>query len=494
MSSHSKLPETTTEKLDHGSFAQKAHDLLNGTVTDLHLTPEENRRLVRKIDICLLPIMACAYLFQFLDKTSLTYASITGIRTDLHLSGLQYSWAGSIYYFGYLIASYPVSVLFVRFPIAKIIAASLFIWGSILMLTAACSNPAGLLTCRFFLGVAEAAIAPGLTTLIAMWYTRDEQPLRQGAWFLGNTTAGFFGGLVGYGVGHITTIRPWKAIFLVFGACTVTFSLVVWAVLPDSPLNARFLSKEDRAKAILRVQDNMTTIKADKWKKEQVIEALCDPTAWLLVLIEMSACVPNNGLVTFGSIIIEGFGYSTLKTMLLNMVQSAYQLVFVVICVVGSTYLPNSRTWFMAGCMAISVVGSVVVRQVDPANKVARLNGLGLLVAFSGPFPLVMAMMSSNIGGFTKKTTVSAMVFMAYCVGNIIGPYLFFAREAPAYPSGFLSMIICFCISCLACLALRFHLVRQNKIRDQQQAGVTDIDLNLLDQTDKQIPQFRYTY
>lgn len=181
--------------------------------------------------------------------------------------------------------------------------------------------------------------------------------------------------------------------------------------------------------------------------------------------------------------------------MLLSMVQSAYQLVFVVICTVGSTYIPNSRTWFMFASMVISVVGSVMVRQIDDSHKIARLNGIGLLVAFSASFPMVMAMTSSNVGGFTKKTTVSAMVFMAYCVGNIIGPYMFFESEAPSYPSGFLAMIICFALSALACLALRFHLVRQNKIRDRKQSGlVDDSDLNLSDMTDKNIPQFRYTY
>ena len=63
------------------------------------------------------------------------------------------------------------------------------------MLTAVVFNAGGLFANRFFLGFTEAAIAPGLSVVIAMWYKRSEQPLRQGAWFLGNTTAGIFGGL-----------------------------------------------------------------------------------------------------------------------------------------------------------------------------------------------------------------------------------------------------------------------------------------------------------
>lgn len=42
-------------------------------------------------------------------------------------------------------------------------------------------------------------------------------------------------------------------------------------------------------------------------------------------------------------------------------------------------------------------------------------------------------MISSNVGGFTKRATVSSIVFICYCAGNIIGPQLFFEDEAPKY-------------------------------------------------------------
>ena len=84
------------------------------------------------------------------------------------------------------------------------------IWGAILMLTVACFNAEGLLAIRFFLGAAEAPIGPVLTVIVAMWYKRSEQPLRHGAWFMGNVIAGIFGGILAYGVGHVRSIEPWK--------------------------------------------------------------------------------------------------------------------------------------------------------------------------------------------------------------------------------------------------------------------------------------------
>lgn len=72
----------------------------------------------------LLPVMAMSYLFQFLDKSALSYTAIMGLRDDMGLSGSEYSWASSIYYFGYLVASYPAGVAMVRLPVGKMIASS----------------------------------------------------------------------------------------------------------------------------------------------------------------------------------------------------------------------------------------------------------------------------------------------------------------------------------------------------------------------------------
>ncbi|GKZ26528.1 hypothetical protein AbraCBS73388_002772 [Aspergillus brasiliensis] len=188
----------------------------NGTIcvksslTTETLSPEEDRRILRKIDLCLLPVMPISYMLQFLDKQALSLTAILDLPRDLHLSDGEYSWASGIYYLGYMVAAYPAAMLMVRWHVGKTIAASICIWGGILAVTAACYNAAGLMAVRFLLGAAESAIAPGLSVSVAMWYKRSEQPWRQDAWFIGNSVAGIIGGLTAYGVGHIHSIEPWK--------------------------------------------------------------------------------------------------------------------------------------------------------------------------------------------------------------------------------------------------------------------------------------------
>ncbi|KAG5923325.1 hypothetical protein E4U42_004998 [Claviceps africana] len=467
------------------------------------LTDDEDKRILRRIDRWLLPVLALSYLFQFLDKMSLNSTAILGLRTDLHLTGAEYSWASAIYYFGYLAASSPAAVLMIRWKVGKVIAVTILIWGAILMLTAACSNARSLLADRFFLGVFESAIGPGLAIIVSMWYKRSEQPLRHACWFLGNSCAGIFGGLLAYAIGHVRSIEPWKAVFLIFGAVTAAWSVGVFLLLPDTPMTARFLSVQDRKKAVVRVKDNMTGIKNNTVKWGQVWEAFLDVKTWLFVVLSLASNIPNGAVTTFYSIIVQGFGFSTFDTLLLGTVNFLNQLLLVVISVAGTSYFHNSRTYFMSLNFALAVSGAAMVRYVPEVHKWARFAGAVLSISYASSFPITMSLVSGNCGGFTKKTTVNALVFITYCIGNIIGPQLFFDREAPTYQSGFLAFIISLSIAFATCFVMRFYLIWENWRRrrvvsaddraafERARQGVM---VNLTDMTDKQIPQFIYVY
>lgn len=103
-------------------------------------------------------------------------------------------------------------------------------------------------------------------------------------------------------------------------------------------------------------------------------------------------------------------GFEKLPTLLLTAAGYLGQLFFVLFSNAGSSYLRNTRTYFMAWNLVIAIVGSAMIRQVSPEQKWARYAGYCLSIAFTANFPLVLSMVSGNFGGFTKKMTVNAMV------------------------------------------------------------------------------------
>lgn len=113
-----------------------------------------------------------------------------------------------------------------------------------------------------------------------------------------------FGGVVAYGIAagtekHGSSIEPWKIVFLVTGLLTVCLGMIFLWIVPDSQLNARWLSKEDRILAIARVRVNQQGIGNKHFKLYQVKETLLDPMTWAFFFFSIIGNIPNGGITNF---------------------------------------------------------------------------------------------------------------------------------------------------------------------------------------------------
>ncbi|KAJ5860665.1 uncharacterized protein N7529_007975 [Penicillium soppii] len=463
-----------------------------------NLDPEDEKKLIRKIDL------------------RLSYSAILGLREDLNLVGQQYSWTSSIFYIGYLCACYPISLGFVKFPLGKYLTNILtvvkyscshrsFLWGVVLTLHAVTNSYASLMALRTLLGVFESAISPGFSLITGMWYTPREHVSRHSIWFAGNALASIIGSLIAYGLlSYEGSIAQWKLLFLLFGLITVAWSVVTFFYLPDSPQTAGFLSDSEREFAALRPYKFQKTVQTKSWDRNQFIESLKDVKTWWFFLFSFVICVPNGGTTSFNTLIINGFGYDKYQTILMGLPASAFQLVTVLLSAVLSSTIRKSRLINLVLIFLMAMAGILMVKLLPSTDKLPRLAGFWLVMAVSPAFPLMLSLAASNIAGFTKKSTVMAMIFLGYCAGNLSGPQFFISTEAPEYHTAYTTILVCYAITIGLVIAFRFYLMWENARRDTEQGVKIDPEetrqVNLsegedvlqLDQTDQQNRSFRY--
>ncbi|EOD47270.1 putative allantoate permease protein [Neofusicoccum parvum UCRNP2] len=497
------VDEAVIEEKSRLHIDDEVGDLAAKALTSGPVDPVVSKRVLHKLDMYILPFLCVTYALQFIDKTSLGYSSVYGIIDDNNLKGQDYSWASSIFYFGYLLAEYPGVAIIQRFPVAKFLGANIILWAAILMLTATCSSFAGLATVRFFLGVTEATISPGFVAITGIWWTRQEQAARSALWisFLG--VGSLFGGLIAFGIGHISTsqLASWQYIFLILGAVTIIWGVLFILVVPDSPARTRWLTPEERVVAVQRVVDNKTGTKSRTFVRAQVIEAATDPKVILLGLISLVNALASGGL-SFGSLIIKGFGFSALETTLMNMPLAAVQTVAQLSAGLFVSRLKGSRLYVGSLAMIPPIVGTCLINQLPEANKWGRLVGLWLLGSYPVGFLVLLGLLSTNIAGSTKRSVASGWVFVCYCVGQIAGPQCFKAAEAPEYRSGIVAMLCGFCLNLVMNLVLRFLYIRENKRRDALLEGKSEEEIRAMEEesnvqgfenvTDKENIMFRY--
>ena len=183
------------------------------------------------------------------------------------------------------------------------------------MLQAACNSFSTLAVLRFLAGAAEACSDPSFMLITQMWYKRRQQPVRIGIWYTANGLGIAAGGLLGYGIGSIKGALPsWKYEFLIIGALCSTWGIVMFIMLPDSPVTAKLLSQRERRMAVERLRDNQTGVENKHLKMHQIREAFMDYKLYLFFSLGVVGNIPNGGISNFGTLIIKGFGFSTLLT------------------------------------------------------------------------------------------------------------------------------------------------------------------------------------
>ncbi|RDW82472.1 hypothetical protein BP6252_03584 [Coleophoma cylindrospora] len=479
------LFETRTESVR--TFT--AEDPKLNVATSVHTDEREDlaeaafaKEVLRKIDWRLLPILFISSNFNFIDKSILSSASVFGLAADLHLHGKQYNWVSSMFYFGYFVWEYPTTVLIQKLPIGKYVAGDIIIWGAIVAATAACTSFGGLITARFFTGVVEATISPAFLYITAMWYTRDEMPSRMATWYAGNS----FGGAI-------------------FGVATSVWGMIVLLLLPDTIATAKFLTEDERKYAEERIAKKgagVTMSIKNEWKFEQVKECLLDPKTWFFFSISLLTQMPNGGTQSFANLVLKGFGFTSLQSTLVGLPASAISFSCILLTGWLATQYRDITTILISVMILPPVIGAALMNW--GGHNGVKLMGYYLLGFAHGAIPLTMSLIGSNTKGITKKMTMTAIMFIAFCAGNIAGPQLFISSEAPHYPTAFKSILICYALASLASLGLRFHLTWLNKRRDVTEGvGVTNTaaapfpgamiaDVDYEDVTDYNTIGFRY--
>ncbi|KAJ5102998.1 transporter [Penicillium argentinense] len=493
-----KHVDPTLEKHAHDADeAMKAFDEMQGEA--IELDESTNRRLLRTIDWHLMPIMCCVYGMNYLDKTTLSYASIMGIKEDLNLVGDQYQWLSSLFYFGYLAWEYPTNRLLQRLPLGKYSAFCILMWGLVLSCFAAVKSYSGAIAIRLFLGVFEAAVTPGFALLTSQWYTKREQGSRVNIWFSFNGVGQIVGGLIAYGIAvgtrkHGSSIEPWKIIFLVTGLMTIALGFVFLWIIPDNQLNARWLKKKDRVLAVARVRINQQGIGNKHFKLYQVKEALLDPMTWAFFFYALIADIPNGGITNFFSQLINSFGFTEEESLILGVPGGAVEVIALILNgYIG--HITNQRLLCSLGGLVSAFVGMLLIVALPQSNDVGRLIGYYMTQASPTAFVALLSMISSNVAGYTKKTTVAALYLIGYCVGNIIGPQTFRPEDAPRYLPAEIIILVCIGVSLLIMLFIYWWYRKENKRKMEIQSRPDYVRLEnqeWLDLTDRENPDFLY--
>ncbi|GFZ46503.1 hypothetical protein JCM24511_04750 [Saitozyma sp. JCM 24511] len=441
------------------------------------LTPEEfdqhQKKLLRKIDIRLLPTLFILLILNYLDRNALASARVQGIEKDLGMKGNDFNIAISILFAGYILGQVPSNLILSRVRPSIYLSGFVALWGAVSACTAAADNFTHLVVIRFFLGVTESPYFPGAIFLLSAWYTKKELAL-----YTGSLLSGAFSGLISAGVqggmDGLAGIASWRWLFILEGAITVAAAIAAAFILPDYPATTKWLNDKEKAIAIYRLEKD-TGVKDDDTMTlfQSFKTAVVDYKLWLLAMIIVTKT--TAGAVTqFIPTVVNTFGMNKVTTLLLTAPPYLVAAVLALAISWSSDRRPE-RCYHLLAPIVFGMVGFIIAATTKATAP--RYFSLFLMVGgLFGSYNVALAWISSTFPRpRAKRAAAYATINSLGNIAQIWSPYLYDSSFGPSYTIAFVTNTIMSAVAVLFCLILRWCLARENRKMEREEAEQTEM-------------------
>ncbi|KAJ7504258.1 MFS general substrate transporter, partial [Mycena galericulata] len=438
---------------------------------DVDTSGVDERKLVRKLDIFLIPWLSFLYLLSFLDRTSIGNAKLYNMEADLHMTDNQYLIALTVFFFSYAIFEVPSNVFLKRLRPSIWLSLLMLLWGVMMTVQGLVHNFGGLVAMRWMLGTFEAGLFPGVNYYLSCWYKRSEFGIRAAIFFSAATVSGAFGGLLAAAISNMEGIggKPaWAWIFILEGLVTIVAGVISFFVIQDFPDTAKFLTEAERTLVIRRLQsDDQFSAAGENLKWKYIWKSLLDWKTWVGMIVYMGADMPLYAFSLFLPSIINEvrLGFKATPANLLTV--PVYFFACCITCLVGfmaDRY--GHRGYFNIGFLCIGCAGYIIL----VASRNAALSYFAVYMATCGIYPVIpntVAWVSNNVEGSYKRSVSLAMVISFGNINGAVSSNVYRAKEKPWYPLGHGLVLMYIIIGIIASTTYHLALRAENARRER---------------------------
>ncbi|KAL0568148.1 hypothetical protein V5O48_013842 [Marasmius crinis-equi] len=443
-------------------------------------TPERiaaERKLVRKLDRRVLPTIILIYIMNYIDRLGITTARLQGLEQDLHLSAIQYSAILSILYVTYSPGQVPSNMIlnYITRP-SLYIGACATAWGLTSAMTGLTHNFGGIMACRVFLGLPEAAFYPGAIYLLSRWYTKKELAFRSAILYGGLMFSNAFGALMAAGIlAHMEGkrgIRAWRWLFFIEGSITMFIGLCAMWLLPDYPYNTRWISASDRRLAQARLADDVGEADRDNAFESPFYglkQAITDPKVLLFALMTCAQLL-GLGFINFFPTLTATLGFSTTITLVLA---APPWILATVICCLNAWHADRTgeRYFHVVGWWWWSILGFIIA--LSSSNTAARYVSLFLMAFGQAGFAMTLVWVSNAIPRPPAKRAAALGIVNGFGnLGNMIASFVWREQWGPAYHQSIIISLCSLVFASVLALIIRQMIVRDNKKLDEDEKAI----------------------
>lgn len=337
-------------------------------------------------------------------------------------------------YVPYILAELPSNLILAKVGPRILLPCLCVSWGIVTTLQSQVTNFSGLIACRFFLGLLEGGLFPGIVLYLSGFYRRHELQMRIGMFFSAAAMSGAFSGLLAAAIVQMhgtAGLTGWQWIFLLEGLFTVCFGIATAFLLPNNPRQAISLSAAEADICIARLERDVLAKESTKFSSKAMLSTFKDPHIWLLCLALFCNGTSLFGLAYFTPSIVQGMGYSPTKTQLLTVPPFAIAF-FVTMASAFAADRFKARGLTALSTTLLAVVGFALFLGAE--TIAARYTALCFMITgIYATAPSLISWIPNNTAAHIRRATAVALGFIMTNAGGIISTWIYPKSAAPGY-------------------------------------------------------------
>ncbi|KAI9872441.1 MAG: hypothetical protein M1830_001614 [Pleopsidium flavum] len=452
----------------------------------MDLVRKFDRELTRKIDLHVVPILLIMFLLAYLDRSNLGNARIEGLEKELHMKGTDYNVASMIFYLSYVLFEVPSNIMLKKFSPSTWLSTIMFLWGEqTLPLVAytwairSYADTSDRNLCNVSRTYPDLSWFSSLSIfhrrclyLMSMYYRRFELQRRLTLLFASGIVAGAFSGLLAYALAkmdHLGGYAGWRWIFIIEGLVTIVISAAAKFIIADWPEDAKFLSAEEKARLLKRLEGdaNRGVAKMDRVDRPALKRIVFDWKVWVAAAMYLGAVNTGYVLALFLPTILKELGYTSSEAQ----IHSIPVYLVAAVCMISFAFATDKlriRYPFILLGTTIASIGYIILLaggSLPPNIKYMAV----FFVAAGGhsTHPITLGWLANNVSGHYKRAFSTAIqISLGNCAG-FVGSNVFLTRQAPRYPTGYATSLALMLVTAITATGFATGLHLENKKRDR---------------------------
>ncbi|KAK5675706.1 hypothetical protein LTS10_011806 [Elasticomyces elasticus] len=420
----------------------------NQTRGALEWTEQEERALVRKLDLrCLFPC-CIIYFLAYVDRGNLGNVKILGAGTpnslqhSLGLKGTEFNWAVSITYFAVTAGLLPSNIAMKKYSAKLFLPVIMILWGAVVLAIAGVTNATGLLVARFCLGIPEAAVVPSCIMYFSMWYKPNERAFRIAIFHAWNCVASAVSSFLASGIGHMEGIgglHAWQWVFLIEGALPIICAVPCYFALLTFPETSTALDERERFIAINRIGRGAARKTDQTFSWAAVWRVFGRPSTFVFFIAQTCSCTIAVAQATFLPTILKVFlKYSVTRSNIYAALTYIFMIPIYPLIGWHSDWT-RDRMWHFV--FSYTAWPSSVGGMCRPAQ------------------PVLYSYRSSTLYGAGEQAVGGAATVASLSIASIMGPQMYPDSDAPYFVPAFTATVCVISLGICAYLSLPLWLM-----------------------------------